>query len=107
VELNISCSYLENQIVIGIEKEGIVTVFEEYSVCKPSMGGQVYSIRVRIFCDVVNLSTSLIQLIADASLIITKLINLTVKNVLHYIPLNIQHTEQDMQCIHNVTWRIA
>jgi len=41
--------YRKPNYVIGMEEEGIVTVFQEYSVCKPSMRGQVYSIGVHTF----------------------------------------------------------
>jgi len=79
--------------VISIEKEGIVIGCPRILFFKPSNSGQLYSIAVHIFCDVVFLSTSLRQSIADVSLIIAKLINLTVKNILLHIPLNIHHTE--------------
>jgi hypothetical protein len=51
-------------------------------------------LQARIFCDVVFLST-LSQLIADASLISAKPINLTAKKYFDHIPLNSPHIEQD------------
>jgi len=65
--------------VISIEKEGIVIGRPRIFNCKPSKSGQVYSVEVHIFCSVVFLSTSLSQMLADASLINAKLMNLTVK----------------------------
>jgi hypothetical protein len=66
--------------VIGIEKEGIVIGCQEYAVVNQARVDSCVPLQYTYFsCYVVFLLTSLSQLIIDASLIIAKLINLTVK----------------------------